>query len=106
MYEIDKENLLQIREGIAANLKEFKKLYSDKNFEGTFGQIRGDQNKIIPKDLREAAEKENYIFNKSFYYFAEFEPEMLLDKNFDKKIIEVYQAGRPMEQFFSKILKR
>ncbi len=106
LYEVDKEALLQLREGIAQNLSEFKKLYSDKKFESAFGSIQGDKNKIIPKELREAAEKENLIFNKQFYYFAEFQPEKILDKDFDKTVIELYQTARPMEQFFSKLLKR
>lgn len=106
LYEMDKETLYQIRKGITKNMKEFKKIYSSKSFEGTFGHIRGDQNKIIPKEFREEAEKENLIFNKNFYYFAEFEPEILLDDKFDQKILEVYNAGRPMEKFFSKLLKR
>jgi uncharacterized protein (TIGR02453 family) len=106
LYELDKDSLLLLREGIAKNQKEFKKLYSDKNFESTFGQIRGEQNKIIPKELRDAAELENLIFNKQFYFFAQFPPKKLLAKDFDKTIIEIYNAARPMEQFFSTLLKR
>lgn len=106
LYELDKDTLLLLREGIAKNQKEFKKLYSDKNFESTFGQIRGEQNKIIPKELREAAESENLIFNKQFYYFVQFPPKKLLAKDFDKTIIEIYNTARPMEQFFSTLLKR
>jgi uncharacterized protein (TIGR02453 family) len=106
LYEMSKEELLQVREGIAANQKEFKKIYSAPTFEGVFGEIRGEKNKIIPKELKEAAETEEMIYNKQFYYFAEFPPEKLLDDNFDKTIVEIYKAGRPMEQFFSKILKR
>ncbi len=106
LYEMDKDHLLQIREGIASNLGEFKKLYTDKNFVSTFGEIRGDKNKVLPAELKEAAAKEDLLYNKSFYYFAEFAPEKVLDANFDKAIINIYQTARPMEQFFSKILKR
>ena len=106
LYQMDKEMLLDLRHGIAKNLSKFKKLYTDKNFEGTYGQIRGDQNKIIPKELREAAQKENLIFNKQFYYFAEFKPEKLLEKDFNKTIVETYKKALPLEQFFSKIIKR
>jgi uncharacterized protein (TIGR02453 family) len=106
LYELDKDTLLLLREGIAKHQKEFKKLYSDKNFESTFGQIRGEQNKIIPMELREAAESENLIFNKQFYYFVQFPPKKLLAKDFDKTIIEIYNTARPMEQFFSTLLKR
>ncbi len=106
LYEIDKDSLQIAREGIMANLAEFKKLYSDKKFESTFGHIRGEQNKIVPKEFREAVDKENLLLNKQFYYFAEFEPEKLLEKDFDQTILSIYEIARPMEQFFTKILNR
>ncbi|MFA7273135.1 MAG: DUF2461 domain-containing protein [Crocinitomicaceae bacterium] len=106
LYELDKDALLDVREGIAANLKEFQKIYTSKSFESTFGAIRGEQNKVLPKELKVASVNENLLFNKQFYYFAEFPPEILLEDDFDQTILKIYQAGRPMEQFFSKILKR
>jgi uncharacterized protein (TIGR02453 family) len=106
LYELDKDSLLQLREGIAANSDEFKKLYSDKEFESLFGHIRGDQNKIIPKELKPAGEIEPLIYNKQFYFFAEYSPEVLLEKDFDKLILNAYKTARPLEQFFSKLLKR
>jgi uncharacterized protein (TIGR02453 family) len=106
LYQLDKESLLEIREGIAANPKEFKKLYSENKFERLFGTIRGDQNKILPKELKAAGEIEPLIFNKQFYYFAEYSPEKILDKDLDKVIINAYQTAQPIEHFFSKIIKR
>jgi uncharacterized protein (TIGR02453 family) len=106
LYDVDKDTLLQVREGIAANPAEFKKLYSDKKFESLFGTIRGEQNKVIPKELKAAGEIEPMIYNKQFYYFAEYSPEKILDNDLDKTIIKAYQTAKPIEQFFSKILKR
>ena len=37
IYEIDKEDLLSVREGIAANMKAFKQLYDSTDFKSTFG---------------------------------------------------------------------
>jgi uncharacterized protein (DUF2461 family) len=97
---------LQMREGIAADPTEFKKLYSDKKFESLFGMIRGDRNKVLPKELKAAGEIEPMIYNKQFYFFASYSPEKILDKDLDKTIIKAYQTAKPLEQFFSKILKR
>lgn len=106
LYELDKDSLLQLREGLANNLKEFKSLYTDKKFESLFGHIRGEQNKIIPKDLKPAGEVEPLIYNKQFYFFAEFPPEVILEKDFDKIILNAYKTAKPIEQFFSKLLNR
>jgi uncharacterized protein (TIGR02453 family) len=106
IYEIEKEDLQKLREGIAQKSEEFKKLYSDKKFKNLFGEIRGEKNKIIPKELREAGENEALIFNKQFYFFAEFPAEKALDKNLDKIILECYETGKPIEEFFNKIINR
>jgi uncharacterized protein (TIGR02453 family) len=106
IYEIEKDDLQELREGIAKKSDEFRKLYSDKKFRDTFGEIRGEKNKIIPKELREAAEKETLIFNKQFYFFAEFPSETVLDKNLDKIILDCFEVGRPIENFFNDLIKR
>jgi uncharacterized protein (TIGR02453 family) len=106
VYEIDKDDLLTVREGIAENPAAFKKAYSDPKFKKTFGDIRGEKNKIIPKELKEAAEKEPLIFNKQWYFFTEFEPETILQDDLDRLVLDCYKAGRPVEEFFNKLIKR
>ena len=68
VYEIEKEDLLALREGIADNLAEFRKLYANKEFKAVFGEIHGEKNKKLDKHLQEAAQQEAFIFNKQFYY--------------------------------------
>lgn len=104
IYEIDKEDLLSVREGIAANMKAFKQLYDSTDFKSTFGEIRGEKNKFIPKDLSEASKIEPLIFNKQFYFFAEFEPEIILRENLSEILIDCYKKGRPIEQFLTKFI--
>lgn len=106
VYEIDKEDLLIVREGIAKNPQKFKDLYSDKKFVSLFGELRGEKNKIIPKELRDAAEVEPLIFNKQFYFFAEFPVETILNNNLDKLILDCFETGKPMEKYFSDLIKR
>jgi len=106
VYEIDKEDLLTVREGIASNLDEFKKTYRNPLFVKTFEELKGDKNKIIPKDLKEAAVLEPLIFNKQWYFYTQFEPETILFDNLDETIINCYKAGRPVEEFFNKLIKK
>ena len=106
VYEIDKDDLLTVREGIAENIGEFQKTYNNPLFVKTFGELKGEKNKIIPKELKIAAEKEPLIYNKQWYFYSQFEPERILFDNLDETIINCYKAGRPVEEFFNKLIKK
>ncbi len=106
VYEVDKEGLETLREGIADNLEEFKKLYSSKKFKSTFGEIRGEKNKVLPSHLKEIAENESLIYNKQFYFFAEFPAQSVTSQDLDKIILECYEAGKPIEAFFNQYIQR
>ncbi|MDX2359941.1 MAG: DUF2461 domain-containing protein [Crocinitomicaceae bacterium] len=106
VYEIDKEDLLIVREAIAEDPKKFKKIYSSKAFKGMYGELQGDKNKIIPKELREAAGQEPLIYNKQWYFYTEFEPEVVLQDDLDKIILNCYKVGQPMERYFNELIKR
>jgi len=106
VYEVDKEGLETLREGIADNLEDFKKLYSSKKFKCTFGEIRGEKNKVLPSHLKEIAENESLIYNKQFYFFAEFSAQSVTNQDLDKIILECYEAGKPIEAFFNQFIQR
>jgi len=61
VYEIEKDDLQTVREGIAGNIDKFRKVYSEKVFKDTFGQFLGYKNKVLRKELKEAAEKKPLI---------------------------------------------
>lgn len=106
VYEIDKDDLLTVREGIAKNPEKFKKLYSDASFKNVFGELLGEKNKVIPKELKEAAEIEPLIYNKQWYFYKQFDAEVVLSENLDQLIIDCYKAGQPVEKFFNELIKR
>lgn len=106
IYEIAKEDLELIREGIANNLTEFQKIYNSKEFKAHFGAILGEKNKVIPSYLKEAASKEPLIYNKQWYFFQEFPAETILESNLDQLVLDCFEAGRPIEQFFNQFIKR
>lgn len=106
IYEIEKEDLQLVREGIARDITQFRKAYNDPIFKSVFGEIIGEKNKLLPKELKEAAEKEPLIYNKQWYFYAKFEPEIILSEDLDQLILKCYEAGRPVENYFSKLIKR
>ncbi len=106
IYEIDKEDLDAVREGIASNMDEFRSIYSSKTFKKTFGEILGEKNKVLPAHLKEAAQEENLIFNKQWYFYAEFPAEQVLSEDLDQLMLSCYEAGKPLEQFFNQFIQR
>jgi uncharacterized protein (TIGR02453 family) len=106
IYEIDKEDLLSVREGIANDVKGFQEAYSNSRFKNVFGTILGEKNKVLPKELKEAAEKEPLIFNKQWYFYAQFDAETVLNPKLDQLLLNCFEAGKPVEHYFSKLIKR
>jgi uncharacterized protein (TIGR02453 family) len=106
IYEIDKDNLLAVREGIAQHTEEFQKLINDKKFVDVFGEIRGEKNKLLPADLKIAGEKEPLIFNKQWYYMAEFSADEILSDKLDQLLERCFLAGKPLEDFFNQFIQR
>ncbi len=106
VYEIEKDDLLAVREGIAANLDEFNALISADEFTKVFGEIKGEKNKIIPKELKEAAEIQPLIFNKQFYFSTQFDPNLMLSDELIPTIDACFRAGEPLEVFFNRFIQR
>lgn len=106
VYEIDKDDLLTVREGIADNLETFRTLYSAPAFKEMYGEIQGERNKILPPHLKEAAASEAYIFNKQWYFYTEFPAETVLRDDLDELILECFEVGKPLEQFFNSLIQR
>lgn len=106
IYEIEKDDLYAVREGIANKLSKFQALYTNPEFKNVFGEIQGEKNKTLPKEFAETAEKEALIFNKQWYFYAEFPVEKILSEDLDKIILDCFEAGRPVEQFFNELIHR
>lgn len=106
VYEIDKEDLYALREGIANNLSEFQNLYNNKGFKELFGEIHGERNKKIDKDFKGPAELEPLLYNKQFYFYATFDPQTTLNPDLDQLLLQCYDVGRPLEQFFNQFIQR
>lgn len=106
IYEAQKDDILAIREGITANLKDFQKVKADTEFRHVFGEIQGEKNKLLPAELKEAAQQEPLIYNKQWYFMAEYDAETILSAELDELLERCYLAGKPVEQFFNQFIQR
>jgi uncharacterized protein (TIGR02453 family) len=101
-YAIGKENLFFLREYIVKHQKGFHNLLSDKSFTKYYGEIRGERNKILPKEFKEAAIDIPELFNKQFYFMADLPAKIVYDKNLISKVVDHWKAGNPIRQFLIK----
>jgi len=99
-YMPSPEFLRQIREKIYNEPEQLDELISDKKFIQNFDEIRGEKNKRLNKPFSEISEKYPLILNKSFYYFKEYEPEIVLENDFVKQLIKDYKIIQPLNRFF------
>lgn len=104
-YMPDKEQLQHIREHIAANLTQFRKLRTAKAFVDHFEEIQGERNKVVPKEFKEALISEPLIANKQFYFMAELPPKTVTDPKLVDILMEHYKAMKPMNDFLAAALR-
>jgi uncharacterized protein (TIGR02453 family) len=105
VYSPDKDSLMKVRKHIAANLKEFNAIITEKAFVNIWGEIQGDKNKIIDKSLREAAEMQTLLYNKNFYVYTTFEAE-LVHGPIIQEMGKAYKSAQPFMNFMASALKK
>lgn len=105
VYEPDPKQLLKIRKYIASHLKEFEKAITDKKFVKRFGKILGEKNKVLPAELKEAAAKQDLIFNKSFYYATSLDKSWITSDKLLKEVVQCFSDASSVSSFLNKALK-
>lgn len=105
IYEPDAKQLAQVRHYIAGHLKEFEKAISDKRFIKRFGKILGEKNKILPAELRDAAQRQELVYNKSFYFVTHLNKSMITSDKLIKEILQCYDDAAPVSRFLVKALE-
>ncbi|MCF8461196.1 MAG: DUF2461 domain-containing protein [Flavobacteriales bacterium] len=102
LYQPEKDVLQKVRTYILKHSDELNKLVSDKDFVTRFGELRGEKNKILPKEFKAASENQPLLFNKQFYFFASMPPEIILQENIIEVVMEYFEASEPMRKFLTK----
>ena len=107
LYQLDRDELYDVREYIVNNGAQFKKIINASDFVSLYGgKLHGERNKIIPKEFKAAGENQPLIYNKSWYYFVKYEPDLCFSDKLMDIVLKAYKVGRPMQEYFIKALMR
>lgn len=104
VYMPSKEQLHSIRHAIATAPDECHRLLQAKNFRSKYGELRGEKNKIVPAEFKEAAKQYPLVAHKQFYYMADLQPTAFLAEDTPDMLMEYYQAGRAVNEFFTRAM--
>jgi uncharacterized protein (TIGR02453 family) len=104
IYESDKDSIQSFRTYIANNLEEFKEVYSDKIFTKHFKELKGEKNKIIPKEFKELIKSEPLIANKQLYYWTDLDKKLIYSDNLKDIIMEYYYSAKNVKDFLTRAL--
>jgi len=104
-YQLEKEALYKVRNTIAKNLDEFKKILANKTFVNLFGELQGDKNKVLPPEFKALLDQQPLIANKNFYYMAELSPKELTSPTLLDIMMAHFKAGKPVSDFLAKAMQ-
>ncbi|HSI72474.1 MAG TPA: DUF2461 domain-containing protein [Fimbriimonas sp.] len=104
LYFIEPAQLRSVREHIAAHLDEFGSLLNDPAWKQSFGEMAGEKNKILPPDLKEAAQKQPLIYNKQFFYWSEHPALEITRGDLAEFVMSHIHAAQPMNRFLTRAL--
>lgn len=100
-YMLEPAEIHAVRSHIASNLEEFADLLNDPDFKSIFNTIIGEKNKVLPTEFREAAAIQPLLFNKQFYYWAEYAPTEALREDLPDFVMHHLKAATPMNKFLA-----
>lgn len=100
----NKDDILRIREDIAMDDSELRKIVSDKKFVATFGELKGDQLKTAPKGFPKDHESIDLLRYKQFIVWKNFTDKEVMSKDFTKLADNTFKAMRPFFDYMSDVL--
>ncbi|WP_299185873.1 DUF2461 domain-containing protein [uncultured Aquimarina sp.] len=103
-FGVSKEQLHGIRTKISQDSSGFRKLLNDDDFVQKFGSIKGRALKRVPKEWKEAFEKEPLIANKQFYFVGEESPDLITSESLIDKLMDYWKVMRPMNEYLTKAI--
>ncbi len=100
VFQPNKLQLEDIRYYIANNHNKFVDLINESKFKKQFGEVLGQKNVRLPKELQESGYIEPLIYNKQFYFRTQLPPEAITSKNLIQQMEKIYLLINPLNIFF------
>lgn len=104
VYAPDKEQLYAIRETIAKNPQVLDELLKAPDFVAAYGEVLGEQNKVLPAEFKAAAIDQPLIYNKQFYWYKTFDAEQILEDDLMILTESYYLANKKIMDYFAKAM--
>ena len=96
-----KEDLQRIREDIASDATELRKVLNSKSFKETFGNLDGEQLKTCPKGFDKENPNVDLLRYKQFIISKKFTDKEALSPEFPKLVSETFKKMRPFFNYMS-----
>jgi uncharacterized protein (TIGR02453 family) len=100
----NKEDLLRIRKEIEIDGEELKSIINQKKIKDIWGEIIGEELKTSPKGFDKDHEHIDIIKKKQFIFIKKLKEEDVLDKNFQKELVNYFISIRPFFDYMSGVL--
>jgi uncharacterized protein (TIGR02453 family) len=100
-WDPNKEDLQRIREDIASDSSELRKILNSKSFKDNFGELHGEQLKTCPKGFDKDHEAIDLLRYKQFIVSKKFTDTEALSPNFAKLVAETFKQMRPFFNYMS-----
>jgi uncharacterized protein (TIGR02453 family) len=101
----DAAETLKIRNAIATNTEEFKKIVNVKAFKSRFGELHGEKLIKPPKGFPADHPAIEYLKLKSFTVSEEFDQKTALRGDYVNRLVESYKQAYPLNVFLRRALK-
>ena len=102
-YQMDKDQLLQLREHIYKHSAQWNKAATEPEFVDSFGGLKGEENKRLPAPFMEASSKQPLLLKKQLYYWTELDPSWVLNEKLDEELIRLHLAAAPVRNLLKDV---
>lgn len=104
VYMPSPDRLAAIRQEIDYNAVDLKKIINTKEFNDTFGEIKGEALKTTPKGYSKDHTDIELLRLKSFYVIKYFDDKLLKSNDFYKELISTYKKVKKFNKFLNHAL--
>ena len=103
-FQPNKEDLLRIRQDIARDDTEMRRIIADPTFQNLFGNLGGEKLKSSPRDFSKDHPAIDLINHKSFIVTRNFSDAEVLSPAFADEVVRSYVAMRPFFNYMTEVL--
>jgi len=98
------EDLLRIRQDIAINYPQWKRILNSKGLQNHFGEMMGEQLRTAPRGFAKDHPAINLLRFKQFWFERSFTDQEVLSLNFGDEVNKTFKSIRPFFNYMSEVL--